>query len=188
MKKLLSERTIELDADESLRSGEKVTKLYEYGLDLGFSFHELIDEIHNALSETFSENDPSLATELPSNMTFSPLPSIPVNNRRRTSKISGKDSRCSRVDAKQTQFRGSLMRWTTMRKIVQERDSNALLKPTFHPWRENDEQERFVRNLDAGIMKTWGVFFCGGGEGVISVLREISIDYNIDLHIDSYAW
>ena len=80
------------------------------------------------------------------------------------------------------------MCWASMRNVVNERCPNALLKPSFHPWRENEAQERYVKEIDAKVMKTWGIFFCGGSEGVISDLRALSMDYNIDLHIDSFAW
>jgi hypothetical protein len=62
------------------------------------------------------------------------------------------------------------------------------LSEKFDPCLENKEQENFVLNLDAKIMWTWGVFYCGGGQAVISYLRGISVDYKIDLHVDSYAW
>ena len=73
-------------------------------------------------------------------------------------------------------------------KVVNERCPNLLLKLSFHPWRENEAQERYVKEIDASVMKTWGIFFCGGSEGLISDLRALSVDYNIDLHIDSFAW
>ena len=84
--------------------------------------------------------------------------------------------------------RGSIERWTTMRQVVDERDSNTLLTPAFCPWKENEAQKRCVERLDDQIMSTWGIMYCGGSEAVISALREISNDYDIDLHIDSFAW
>ena len=33
-------------------------------------------------------------------------------------------------------------------------------------------------------MSTWGMMYCGGSKEVMSALRGISIDYNIDVHID----
>ncbi len=80
------------------------------------------------------------------------------------------------------------MRWASMRKVVSEKSPNALLKPSFHPWRKKVAQECYVKEIDANVMKTWGIFFCGGSEGVILDLRAISMDYNIDLHIDLFAW
>jgi hypothetical protein len=62
------------------------------------------------------------------------------------------------------------------------------MKPVFQPWEKNASQERNVRKLDRKILKTWGVMYCGGSKPVIAALRELSQDYNIDLHIDSFKW
>ena len=45
-----------------------------------------------------------------------------------------------------------------------------------------------VKDLGDDVMSTWGMMYCGGSKDVMSALRGISIDYNIDLHIDSFAW
>lgn len=83
--------------------------------------------------------------------------------------------------------RTSMKQWATVRKVVDERDA-TVLAPTFRPWKENESQERCAKRLDYQIMSTWGILYCGGSKPVISALSEISIDYNIDLHIDSFAW
>jgi hypothetical protein len=124
MKKLLTERTRELDADKSLSPAEKCDKVCQLGMDLGFTMRELIDE-------------------------------------------SG---------------------WAGMSTLVDKKSSNTLLKPSFRPWRKNELQESFVKKLDSNVMKTWGLFYCGGSAGMISDLQGISMDYNVDLHIDSFAW
>ena len=190
MKKLLSERTLEYDADEILSSEEKYAKICQLGMDLGFSMNELIDEIHHSLSETFHGSGQSSTAELQADRTTSPLPPISVHRRRRSSEISAEDPSTSCVDIERDHARRSLsqMRWASMMKVVNGRCPNALLKPSFHPWRENEAQERYVKEIDANVMKTWGIFFCGGSEDVISDLRALSMDYNIDLHIDSFAW
>ena len=190
MKKLLTERTLEYDADEILSSEEKYAKICQLGMDLGFSMHELIDEIHHSLSETLPGSGQSSTAELQADRTTSPLPPISVHRRRRSSEISAEDPSTSCVDIERDHARGSLsqMRWASMMKVVNGRCPNALLKPSFHPWRENEAQERYVKEIDANVMKTWGIFFCGGSEDVISDLRALSMDYNIDLHIDSFAW
>ena len=190
MKKLLTKRALEYDADEILSSEEKYDKICQLGFDLGFSMHELIDEIHHSLSETFYGSGQSSTAELQADRTTSPLPPISVHRRRRSSEFWAEDSSTSWVDTEQDHDRGRLsqMRWASMMKVVNERCSNALLKPSFHPWRENEAQERYVKEIDAKVMKTWGIFFCGGSEGVISDLRALSMDFNIDLHIDSFAW
>ena len=75
-----------------------------------------------------------------------------------------------------------------MRRTIDERDSNSLLKPAFHPWKENKVQEEFVKGLGDNAKSSWGIMYCGGSAGVNKDLREISVDYDIDLHIDSFAW
>ena len=45
-----------------------------------------------------------------------------------------------------------------------------------------------VKELDEHVMSSWGMMYCGGSKGVLSALQEISVDYSIDLHIDSFAW
>ena len=159
IKELVTEHTLRLDSDSTLLSAEKVTKLCEFGLNLGFSFRESINEIHHALSDTHHINGPT----------------GPSSN------VSDEEQRSSRFDAEQEH-------WATMKKNVMERDYNDLLKPSFDPCRESKEQEHFVKNLKAKILMTWGVFYCGGGQAVISDLRGLSVDYNIDLHVDAYAW
>jgi len=59
---------------------------------------------------------------------------------------------------------------------------------TFSLWEESEEQIMSVKRLDDHVMSSWGIMYCGGSKGVLSALREISINYNIDLHIDSFAW
>ncbi|KAL7529340.1 hypothetical protein ACHAXR_006228, partial [Thalassiosira sp. AJA248-18] len=59
---------------------------------------------------------------------------------------------------------------------------------TFSLWEESEEQNLCVKQLNDNAMSSWGMMYCGGSKGVISSLREVSIDYKIDLHIDSFAW
>lgn len=84
--------------------------------------------------------------------------------------------------------RASDAQWTTMRDVVGKRDSSVLLAPAFHPWARSDSQQKCVKRLSDHVMSTWGIMYCGGSQPVITALREISIDYNVDLHIDSFAW
>ena len=58
----------------------------------------------------------------------------------------------------------------------------------FQLWEENEVQHMCVKRLDNHVISSWGMMYCGGSQGVVSALREISIDYNIDLHIDSFSW
>ena len=121
IKELITEHTLQLDLNDSLRAAEKVTKLCEFGLDLGFSFRDSINEIHHALSETYHRNG------------------------RTVSKVAAAE------EQKYSSFDAAQENWATMKKNVMERDYNALLKPSFDPCRENKEQEHFVKNLDAKI-------------------------------------
>jgi hypothetical protein len=224
-KKLLIERTFELDADESLSLAEKFARLCQSGMDHGFSMHDMINEIDDALpdrqiaslsqmgmdlgscmhdvndemddahSETCIENDQSSTVEPYFDMT---LPHTSVHRRRRSSRIGSItgharerlsltrwDSLKKVVHSKE---RLSQVLWNDMKRGVRERRHSTLLEPLFSPWRENKKQESFVKELDSHIMSTWGIFYCGGSQPVISDLREISLDFNVDLHIDSFAW
>jgi hypothetical protein len=188
-KKLLTERALEIDMNETLSSAEKYASVCQLGTDLGFSMNELIYEIHNGLLERYDDNGQSSAVELLSNLT--PLSPMSVRNRRRSSAIGPAESISSRAGAKRGHDEGRLsqIRWDGLKKVVIEECSKALLlQPSFHPWRENEKQESLVKKLDANIMSTWGIFYCGGSDGVILDLREISLDFNVDLHIDSFAW
>lgn len=59
---------------------------------------------------------------------------------------------------------------------------------TFSLWEESEEQQTRVKRLEDHVMSSWGMMYCGGSKDVLSALREISMDYNIDLHIDSFEW
>lgn len=191
MKKHLTTLIRELDVDQSISASEKVAKIRAYGQDLGVSLPEVIEEIHSTLDEIHhSRNTTFSATVLSS-------PSSILSNTERSRRCNLKVDKpqiLSRVEGDQvgglvkpTQRR-STVQWSTVRQVINTSDPNSLLKPAFCPWKKNVQQENFVKNLDKSIMSTWGIFFCGGSGGVISDLRGISFDYNIDLHIDSFAW
>ena len=82
------------------------------------------------------------------------------------------------------------MRWDSLRTNLLNRSGSdaAWLVPTFCPWIANEEQERFVKSLDKDVMSTWTVLYCGGSKSVIRDLQGLSIDFNIDVHVDSFAW
>jgi len=80
--------------------------------------------------------------------------------------------------------KGSVVKWSNMN----EEDFGALLSPAFQPWQEDEDQKGWVSKLGKDIMSTWGIMYCGGSGAVIASLREISADFGIDLHIDSFAW
>lgn len=264
-KKRLLERMVELDADSSLRAEAKVTQLREYGEVLGFSLHELMNEISRTSWQSFNTHHATTAekeaTQVLKNLRASmeknsewyedgddPEPTSTESNRRDFLKelvvghstgalsaaslenteqatpkrphkppgrrrfttegwsmrdlMKGRSSRAlsaeSPEDTEQAApkrpcvppggRRISMERWTVMRNVVDTRDSNLLLTPAFNPWEEDAAQEMCVKKLNDHVMSTWGIMYCGGSKPVISDLREISIDYNMDLHVDSFAW
>ena len=63
-----------------------------------------------------------------------------------------------------------------------------MMQPAFQPCDKNESQERCVKRLGSKILATWGIMYCGGSKPVITALRELSQDYDIDLHIDSFKW
>ena len=58
----------------------------------------------------------------------------------------------------------------------------------FRPWLKNDEQEQYVKGLDKNFTKDWGMMYCGGSKPIMNILREISFDCHVDLHVDSFSW
>ena len=82
--------------------------------------------------------------------------------------------------------------WKHLSAVMNKKDTDTdkMLMPGFHPWVEDESQERCVKRLreDNNIMSSWGIMYCGGSEPVIKALRGISHDYNLDLHIDSFKW
>ena len=65
---------------------------------------------------------------------------------------------------------------------------NESRRASFRLWEESEEQQVLVKKLDYRAIASWGIMYCGGSKGVIKTLQGISIDYNIDLHVDSFAW
>jgi predicted ferric reductase len=59
---------------------------------------------------------------------------------------------------------------------------------SFKPWEKDQDCEIYVGGLSSKVMKNWGMMYCGGSPIMIDILKDISIDYDIDLHIDSFAW
>ena len=142
-----------MDIDETLSPADKYASVCQLGMDLGFSVHELIDEIHHALSGTSYETDQPSNVELLSYMTLSPpiladkrrhscSSRISVSKRRVASKlhcsvITPAESISSRADAEQGhgEERLSQIRWDGLKEVVIENGSNLMLLQ-FHPWRK----------------------------------------------------
>ena len=76
------------------------------------------------------------------------------------------------------------------------------LRIGFKPWEEVQVQslsqdtdatnicpKRFVKNLDRKkVLSTWGMLYCGGAKVVEQDLKQISEEYQLDLHIESFGW
>ena len=59
----------------------------------------------------------------------------------------------------------------------------------FRPWNYHDIAQSYVRNLDKSmILSTWGILYCGGAKPVLQALEDVSDEYDIGLHIESFAW
>lgn len=84
--------------------------------------------------------------------------------------------------------RQSYKQWNRLSNLVETKDSVELLSPGFQPWKKSVSQEKCCKRFSEDVLSTWGIMYCGGSKPVISALREISIEYSVDLHIDSFAW
>lgn len=59
----------------------------------------------------------------------------------------------------------------------------------FRPWDYHSDASRYVKNLDRKlILSTWGMLYCGGAKPVLADLKNISDEYQIGLHIESFSW
>jgi hypothetical protein len=59
----------------------------------------------------------------------------------------------------------------------------------FRPWNYHEAASKYVKNLDKSlVLSTWGMLYCGGAKPVLNVLEEISDEYNIGLHVESFDW
>ena len=69
---------------------------------------------------------------------------------------------------------------------VQEVEPEEAL--SFKPWEKHDESKTYVSELPKNVAKKYGMLYCGGSHGMIDILKDLSLDYGIDLHIDSFGW
>ena len=59
----------------------------------------------------------------------------------------------------------------------------------FRPWIYQDGASKYVKSLNKSlVMPTWGLLYCGGAKQVLKVLEEVSDEYGINLHVESFAW
>ena len=65
----------------------------------------------------------------------------------------------------------------------------GILTIGFRPWIYHDGACKYVKDLNKKlVMPTWGMLYCGGAKQVLKVLEEISDEYEINLHVESFAW
>jgi hypothetical protein len=59
----------------------------------------------------------------------------------------------------------------------------------FRPWEYHPGATDYVKNLDKKmVIPTWGMLYCGGAKPVLDDLKRISDEYQIGLHVESFAW
>lgn len=59
----------------------------------------------------------------------------------------------------------------------------------FRPWENHPGAANYVRNLDKNmVIPTWGMLYCGGAKPVLKDLKQISDEYHLGLHVESFAW
>jgi len=202
--KLESDLKVREDEIERLRSSNKSAT----------ATAEMVNSTSRNLNPTEEEklvnNDPQsssqggnldfiLANKKPDDYLPTPTPNTvpPLYIRRFSSEIAVENSSSSWAenieqdyDEVVTHEQFAAMRWDSLRTNLLNRSGSdaAWLVPTFCPWIANEEQERFVKNLDKDVMSTWAVMYCGGSKSVIRDLQGLSIDFNIDVHVDSFTW
>ena len=72
--------------------------------------------------------------------------------------------------------------------VVYGHENGQCNDPSFQLYEDSEVQCTHVKRLDNHVMSSWGMMYCGGSQPVISTLEKVSINYNIDLHVDSFAW
>ena len=59
----------------------------------------------------------------------------------------------------------------------------------FRPWEYHEGASAYVKKLDQNlVIPTWGILYCGGAKKLESDLRKISDEYQLQIHIESFAW
>jgi hypothetical protein len=185
MRTLLINKIIEFNEDDDVKATEKIEKIRQFGNELGFSLDDLLSEIgdnpaSDDIMEQFSEYDPqSSSAESDAKNLIKHLSLSKV--------IEPTHQRSMRFKKPPVRKNSDLV-WSDVGNAMNKRHSNEILKPSFCPRIPNDSQEKFTRKLGRNIMSTWGIMYCGGSKSMIECVKDISVDYNIDLHLDSFAW
>jgi ferric-chelate reductase len=202
MKKILSDYAIELELDDRCFSPiEKYDMICQLGQDFGFTITIQLKQQQHTMSSNLDVNL-GISSEASSSSSLDvsqPLPTPntvpPLYIRRFSSEIAVKNSSSAEnieqeYDEGVTYEQFVQMRWDSLRTKLRNPSGidAAWLVPSFCPWIANEEQGRFVKSLDEDVMSTWAVMYCGGSKSVIRDLQGLSIDYNIDVHVDSFAW
>lgn len=64
-----------------------------------------------------------------------------------------------------------------------------VITSSFKPWEKNKTAGNYVKQLDPDtILSTWGILYCGGSKPVQNVLKQISVEYQVSLNMESFAW
>lgn len=59
----------------------------------------------------------------------------------------------------------------------------------FRPWDSHAGAKEYVKALDKNkVLPTWGMLYCGGTKIVEEELKKMSEEYQLCLHVESFAW
>lgn len=183
MKEAMRLRSSELEQDETISATERVSKFRDYGYSLGLSMNELFDDSNRSGVGTHSMQGSTAKNE---HQALMEADESDAQHRFNQLKYSLRCDGSNLGPSTQKRSRRP-KRWSVVREVVDGKDPDTL-KPKFCPWEQNASQEKCVKRLDEAVMATWGMLYCGGSQPVIKALRDVSLDYSIDLHVDSFAW
>ncbi len=192
MKRLVVERSAELEKITTMTATQKIFQLTDYVESLGFCFSEIAEEL---MLSNAGSNSESTANYADKNSEAEAMMSR-LKSSRGMSDLSNSITSQSSFSAKRRQSRSmklvkrqSTANWESIGETFSRRQSNEVFRPSFKPWIKSQFQENEVKEYDIDVvMSTWAMMYCGGSQPVIDTLSEISMDYHMDLHIDSFSW
>ncbi|KAL7465445.1 hypothetical protein ACHAXS_005802 [Conticribra weissflogii] len=192
MKRLVVERSAELEKITTMTATQKIFQLTDYVESLGFCFSEIAEEL---MLSNAGSNSESTANYADKNSEAEAMMSR-LKSSRGMSDLSNSITSQSSFSAKRRQSRAmklvkrqSTANWESIGETFSRRQSNEVFRPSFKPWIKSQFQENEVKEYDIDVvMSTWAMMYCGGSQPVIDTLSEISMDYHMDLHIDSFSW